>query len=355
MKEKILDHEIEEILREKPRNLTSLSEIINNLESNRKIKRKTSVSKTTVYSKLEKMVSQKKIYHINRKGYKLLKYKLVETDPNFHYFEIYKDIIDIMGLIWITKGGKLEEVPEVLDNFKDYVTEELWEDFKHNYKGLIEQGILEIKPYHKKFGSILSVSYYWALHHNLCPICLKTIDLNAPHFALEFVEEEVAYIEFAKTHIRCIDMILDRYELKKEYEGEIPKYDPYKEFNFDEISKKYVGITCPYCGLTTDLYILFFDELGPLESIYKEFKNKNMGNLTFRYIQNLCKELYGDFATLVWAKKIRFKKVRLVIKKVVMLDGVAYHPNCVIKKYEEEKKWESLVNKQNKEEICNGD
>lgn len=37
MKEKILDHEIEEILRKNPRKLTPLSEIINKLESNRKI------------------------------------------------------------------------------------------------------------------------------------------------------------------------------------------------------------------------------------------------------------------------------------------------------------------------------
>ncbi len=351
MKEKILDHEIEEILRKNPRNLTSLSKIIIKLENNRKIKNKDSVSKTTVYSKLEKMVEQKKIHHINRKGYKLLKYDFTETDPNFRYFEIYKNIIDVMGFILVTKSGKLDESPELMDIFEDYIKEDEWDDFKHNYKKLIDQGILELKQYQKKFGSYLSVSYYWALYHNMCPVCLKKIDLSKPHFVLEFVEEATAYIEFTKTHISCIEGILDRYELKKEYEEEAPKYDPYKEFNFEEISEKGVHFTCPYCGLTMDLYKLFLDEEGPLENMYKTFQYKTSDNQFLGYIQNLCKELYGDLSTLVWAKEIRFKNVRLVIKKVVILDGKAYHPNCVIKKCEREKMWKKLTNEQFKDVI----
>jgi len=59
--------------------------------------------------------------------------------------------------------------------------------------------------------------------------------------------------------------------------------------------------------------------------------------------------LYGDLSTLIWAKKIRFKKVRLVIKKVVMIDGVTYHPNCAIKKYKVKKMWKNLSNEPNKE------
>ena len=74
MKEKILDHEIEEILREYPRKLIPLSEIEAKLENNRKKKKKSSVSKTTVYAKLEKMAEQKKIHHIKRKGYGLISY-----------------------------------------------------------------------------------------------------------------------------------------------------------------------------------------------------------------------------------------------------------------------------------------
>ena len=76
MKEKILDHEIEEILRDNPSKLTPLSAIESKLEINRKKKSKASVSKTTVYTKLENMVDHKKIHHAYRKGYKLLKYDL---------------------------------------------------------------------------------------------------------------------------------------------------------------------------------------------------------------------------------------------------------------------------------------
>lgn len=348
MKEKILDYEIEEILKENPRKLTPLSEILSKLENNRNNKGKASVSKTTVYIKLEKMVEQKKIHHINRKGYKLLNYEFTETDPNFRYFEIYRNLIGVMGFIFITKSGKLNEKPELMDNFIDDINVDEWDDFKNNFKKLIEQGILEVKQYHKKYDSELSVSYYWALYHNICPICLKKIDLNKPHFVLDIVEEEMAYIEFAKTHISCIEMIFNRYELKIGYEGEPPKYNPFEEFKFEEVSEKSVGLTCPYCGLTMDLYELFFDENGPLEVIYKKLKYDNQ---ILEYIQNLCKELYGDLSTLIWAKKISSKKIRLVTKKVVMIEGTAYHPNCAIKKYEREKIWINLSNEQNKEEM----
>ncbi len=349
MKEKILDHEIEEILRDNTRKLTPLSEIESKLENNRKKKNKTSVSKTTVYTKLEKMVDQKKILHINRKGYKLLRYDFTESDPNFKYFKIYRNIIDVMGFIWVTKGGKLDEGPELMDNFKGDLDEIEWNDFKNNYKKLIEQGILEIKQYHKKFSPFLSVSYLWALYHNLCPICLKKINLNEPHFVLEFVEEEAAYIEFTKTHICCIEGILNRYELKKEYEGESSTYDPYDEFTFEEISERGVHFTCPSCGLTLDLHELFLDEEGPLKNIYKKFYLKNNDNPILGYIQNLCNELYGDVSTLTWARDIRFKKVRLVIKKVVMLEGIAYHPNCALNKQESDEKWKRFSNKTEQE------
>ena len=257
-------------------------------------------------------------------------------------------VVEVMGFISVKKSGKLNEQPELMDNFKDDINEEEWDDFKNNYKKLIEQGILELKQYHKKFGSELSISYYWALYHNICPKCLEKIELNKPHFVLDIVEEETAYIKFAKTHIGCIEMISNRYELKQEYEGEPHKYDPFEEFNFEDISDKWVGLTCPYCGLTMDLYELFFDENGPLKDIYKKFLNNNQ---ILGYLQNLCRELYGDISTLIWAKKISSKKVRLVIKKVVMIEGTAYHPNCVIKKFEREKLWNNLSNEQNKEEI----
>lgn len=67
------------------------------------------------------------------------------------------------------------------------------------------------------------------------------------------------------------------------------------------------------------------------------------------YLQNLSMELFGDISTLLWAKEIRHKKVRLVIKKIIKLDGVAYHPNCAIKKIERERLWKKLSNEQIKE------
>lgn len=119
MKEKILDREIEEILRDYPRQLVPLSEIEAKLEINRKKKKKSSVSKTTVYTKLEKMAEQKKIYHINRKGYGLISYEFNDKDPNFYLFSIYKKILDIMGNINVTKSGKLDDNPVLLENFED--------------------------------------------------------------------------------------------------------------------------------------------------------------------------------------------------------------------------------------------
>lgn len=331
MIDKILDREIEEILREQPRKLIPLTEIISKLVDNRKKKGKDPVSKTTIYSKLEKMVGQKKLHHINRKGYKLLKYELIKTDPNFRLFEIYKRIIYAVANIWVNKSGKIKEIWEEL---KDEVDEEDWNELKNNYKKLIEQGILEIKHYYKDAGYLLSVSYYWALYHDICPICLEKIDLNKPHFALEFVEGEFGYIQLSKTHIICIEQFLDRYyEIKKEYDGEPPKYDPYEEFKFGDNSNLNISFMCPYCGLTTDLYDLFFNKEGPLENIYKEFQSSSSNqNDILQYLQNLCKELFGDISSLIWAKKIEFKKkVRLVIRKLVLIDGVGFHPNCGIK------------------------
>lgn len=112
MREKILDHEIEEILRDNPRTLIPLSEIEGKLEINRKKKNKVSVSKTAIYTKLEKMVDQKKIYHVKRKGYKLLHYEFTEEDPNFRYFKLYRNLIYRLGYIWVTKNGKLKPTLE---------------------------------------------------------------------------------------------------------------------------------------------------------------------------------------------------------------------------------------------------
>jgi len=333
MKDKISDREIEEVLQEKPRKLIPLTEIISKLGENRKRKGKDPVSKTTIYTKLMKMVDQKKLHHINRKGYKLLNYEFTDADPNFRLFKIYKNIIDTIGFIWVTKSGKIKEDPYVMENFKDDIDEVEWNDLKNNYKKLIEQGILELKPFLKDLD-LLSVSYYWALYHEICPICLEKIDLNKPHFDLEFVEEETAFIQLTKTHIYCIDQILNRYELKQEYEGEPPKYDPYDEFKFEETSHLNISFTCPYCGLTTDLYDLFLNEDGPLEDIYDKFRSNSSSihNDILDYLQNLSKELFGDISTLIWAKKIEFKKkVRLVIRKIVLIEGVAYHPNCGIR------------------------
>lgn len=349
MKEKILDHEIEEILREYPRKLVPLSEIEAKLEINRKKKKKSLVSKTTVYTKLEKMAGQKKIHHIKRKGYGLISYEFNDKDPNFYLFTLYKKILDIMGNINVTKSGKLDENPALLENFEVDLDLNEWEELKNNFHKLIDQGILELRYHHKKFGSVLSVSYLWAQYHNLCPICLEKIELPKPHFVLEIVEDEAAYMQFTRTHIKCVEPVLSRYELKTEYESEPSKYEPFEEFKDEELYDNWVNITCPFCGLTLDLYELFFDEQGPLDEIYKKFRNKPNENSIMLYLQNLCMELFGDISTLLWAKEIRHKKVRLVIKKIIILDGVAYHSNCAVKKQEKENIWKKLSNEQIKE------
>lgn len=332
MIDKISDREIEEILREQPRKLVPLTEIRIKLHENRKKKEKDPVSKTTIYTKLMKMVDQKKLHHINRKGFKLLNYEFTETDPNFKLFKIYKKIIDVIGFIWVTKSGNIKEEPFIMENFKDDINESEWKGLKNNYKKLIDQGILELK-YFFKDSDLLSVSYYWALYHEICPICLEKIDLNKPHFVFEFVEDEEAYIQLTKTHIYCIEQILNRYELKQEYESD-SIYDPYEEFKFEDTHHFNIGFICPYCGLTTDLYELFLNEEGPLENIYEKFRSNSTSNYrdTLDYLQNLSRELFGDISTLIWAKEIKFKKkVRLVIRKVVLVDGVTYHPNCGIR------------------------
>lgn len=348
MIEKILDYEIEEILRENPRKYIPLSEIEANLEKFRIKKNKSSVSKTTVYTKLEKMVKQKKILHVKRKGYKLISYDFNEKDPNFYLFTLYKKIMGIMGIINVTKSGKLDENPVLLENFEDDLDLNEWEELKNNFPKLINQGILELRYHHKKFGSILSVSYIWAQYHNLCPVCLEKMEHNKPHFVLEIVEDDVAYMQFTKTHLTCVESVLSRYELKTEYEIE-SKYNPFEEFKLDTIHDNMVNFTCPFCGLTLDLYELFFDEAGPLDEIYKRFRENPNENQIMLYLQNLCKELFGDISTLAWAKEIRHKKLRLVIKKVITLGGVAYHPNCAKESLEKEKLWEKLSNERNKE------
>jgi len=348
MKQKIFDYEIEEILKENPRELIPLSEIREKLKHNRQKRKKEPVSKTTVYTALEKMVEKKKLHHVNRKGYMLLNYDFTESDPNFKYFRLYKKLANIMGFIFITKSGALDEQPELMDNFKEDINEMEWNEFKRNFKKLIEQGILEIKDYYKQ-SRTLDVNYYWALYHDLCPVCLEKIDLNEPHFALEFLEDEAAYIMFAKAHIPCVESLLHKYELKKEYESESSNYNPWDEFSLEAIHAKEVHFTCPYCGFTLDLYELFLDEKGPLEDIYKKLQIKGSEGQILTYLQNLCKELYGDISTLAWAKEIRFKKVRLVIKKIIMHQGRAYHPNCAIKEDKTRKLFKS-VNRNTKEE-----
>lgn len=349
MKEKILDYEIEEILREYPCKLIPLSEIETKLEINRKEKKKSLVSKTTVYTKLEKMAEQKKIHHIKRKGYGLMSYEFNDKDPNFYLFTLYKKILDIMGIINVTKSGKLDENPALLDNFEDELDLNEWEELKNNFQKLIDQGILELRYHHKKFGSELSVSYLWAQYHNLCPICLEKIDPVKPHFVLEIIEDEAAYMQFTKTHIKCVEPVLNRYELIEEYESETSRYDPFEEFKHEEFNDNWVNFNCPFCGLTLDLYELFFDDGGPLDEIYKRFRNTPNDNSIMTYLQNLSMELFGDISTLLWAKEIRHKKVRLVIKKVIMFEGVAYHPNCVLKKTEIDKLWKNLSEEQMKE------
>ncbi|MHA1147761.1 MAG: hypothetical protein ACTSR8_05910 [Promethearchaeota archaeon] len=347
MKEKILDFEIEEILREYPGKLIPLSEIEAKLEINRKKKKKSSVSKTTVFTKLEKMAEQKKIHHVARKGYGLIIYEFNDKDPNFYLFTVYKKILDVMGNINVTKSGKLDENPALLENFKDDLDLNDWEELKNNFHKLIDQGILELRYHHKKFGSILCVSYLWAQYHNLCPVCLEKIELNKPHFVLEIVEDGVAYMQFTRTHLTCVENVLNRYELKTEYESE-SKYDPFEEFKLEELHDN-INFSCPFCGLTLDLYELFFDEKGPLDEIYRRFQNKPNETQIMLYLQNLCTELFGDISTLAWAKEIRHKKLRLVIKKVIMLKGVAYHPNCAIKSFEKEKIWKKLSNEKEME------
>ncbi len=56
---------------------------------------------------------------------------------------------------------------------------------------------------------------------------------------LEFVEEGVAYIELAKTYLSCIEMILDRYELKIEYFFKIKLIKQVKFFNLAIYLYKY--------------------------------------------------------------------------------------------------------------------
>lgn len=337
MIDKILDSEIEEILREKPRELISLTEIVDRLGENRKKKDIDPISKTTIYTKLMKMVSQRKLLHLNRKGFKLINYEFTDKDPNFGLFETYKRINDAVANIWVDKGGKIQELWEELS---DDVDQDDWNELKNNYKKLIEQGILETKHYYKDAGYLLSVSYYWALYHDICPICLETIDLTKPHFALEFTEGEFSYIQLVKTHIRCIEQLLNRYyELKKEYDrgDEPPKYDPYEDSKFEDYPNVNIGFICPYCGLTTDLYDLFLNEDGFLNNIYSKFGNGSSNqNGILLLLQNLSRELFGEVATLIWAKKIEFKKnVRLVIRKIVIINGVTYHPNCGIRMKED--------------------
>jgi hypothetical protein len=335
MKEKILDYEIEEILRENPRKLVPLRQIEVKLEINRKKKKKSSVSKTTVYAKLEKMAKQKKIHHIKRKGYGMFNYEFNEKDPNFYLFSVYKKILGIMGNIYVTKSGRLDDNPLILENFEEELDLNDWEELKDNFRKLINQGIVELRFHHKKFGSILCVNYLWARYHNLCPVCL------------EIVEDGVAYMQFTRTHLTCVENVLNRYELKTDYESK-SNYDPFEEFKLDE-SHTNMNFSCPYCGLTLDIFELFFDEEGPLNEIYKRFRNKPNENQIMPYLQNLCKELFGDISTLAWAKEIRHKKVRLVIKKVIVLNGIAFHPNCAVKLDEKEKIWKQLSNEQIKE------
>ncbi|MBD3212462.1 MAG: hypothetical protein GF311_07625 [Candidatus Lokiarchaeota archaeon] len=347
MKEKIMDYEIEEILRDFPRKLVPLGEIKTKINSNRKKRNKSSVSKTTVYVKLEKMTKQNKIYHIKRKGYGQYNYEFNEKDPNFYLFDVYKKILGIIGTINVKKSGKLDESSALLENFEEDLDLNDWEKLKDNFNNLIDQGILELRYHHKKFGSNLCVNYSWARYHNLCPVCLDKIKLNKPHFVLEILDDDITYMQFTRTHLRCVENVLNSYELKMEYESESTYY-PIKEYKFNEFTSIY--FTCPMCGLTLDIFELFFDENGPLKEIYKRFRNKTDDIQIMDYLQNLSKELFGDISTLTWAKEIRHKKARLVIKKIVMLNRIAYHPNCALKLHEKEMEWKRLSNNQKRKE-----
>ena len=339
MIEKILDLEIESILRDFPRKLVSLTEIKEILNKNRKESGKTPVSKTTIFTKLEKMVKQKKLHHIKRKGYKLLNYEFTKKDPNFKLYNIYKEIIKVMGFIWVTEAGKIREDPWIIENFKDEIDIMEWIELKSNYKRLIEQGILELKKFYENQDNFLSINYNWAMVNEICPVCLEKIELSEPHFMFEFVEDEVAYSKLTKTHIGCIETILNLYELKKEFEGEKINY---KEEEVEKIEVSIIpeGYICSYCGLSLDLFDLFFGQAGPYNSFTKKFDK----NSAFQYIQNLCKELFGDVSTLTWAKEFRLKsKVRVVIKKLVVLNGNSYHPKCAISMAKKEKFWKGFI------------
>ena len=168
---------------------------------------------------------------------------------------------------------------------------------------------------------------------------LEKIELCEPHFIIEFVEDEFVYSKLTKTHIGCIETILDLYELNKEYEGEKIDYDEEKVEKI-EVSLIPEGYICSYCGLPFDLFELFFGEDGPYISFSKKFDKST----TFQYIQSLCKELFGDVSTLNWAKNFRLKsKVRVAIKKIVILNGKSYHPKCAISMAKKENFWKDLT------------
>jgi hypothetical protein len=294
------------------------------------------------------MVEQKKIHHVNRKGYKLMNYKFDKSDPSFQLFEIYKRITDRIGLIFLRSTGSIDK----MGTFDEF--EEELEYFEENYEKLIEQGILEKKQYFPEEQPYLSVNYQWAEFHNICPICLENIYLYKPHFELEFEINQAGYIHFVKTHTDCVINMLDRHNLKKDYED----YDPFdipdfKRFDFEEVPHDWIGFNCPYCGLSLDLYELFFDRNGSLSTLYnklnfsKDENNVQMIKKMFKYIQNLSRELFGRLSILNWAMNIKFtsddEDIRLVLKYIVIYEGRAYHPYCALKEKREEEQWKEIA------------
>ena len=130
-----------------------------------------------------------------------------------------------------------------------------------------------------------------------------------------------------ESHIKSISNQLDNEEQEEIQESPDTKETiEFPLMNRFEVRDLGLRDTCDYCGLSTNLWTLFLNPEGDLQSIFGHFKKKAPAIMD--YLMRLSEELFGDVATLSRAINISEKKFGLIIHKIVIIGGIAYHPEC---------------------------
>lgn len=186
----------------------------------------------------------------------------------------------------------------------------LLDQFQADFKDLVKKDFIS----RYKNGHVwLSLNAFEQLGH-VCPVCFNPIDPVRPFLVCDLQDTKLKTPYLIKVHLQCQDDLFIRQEdvpksLIKNRSRQVQKEEDDSERSLPEY---YMQETCPICGLPLDC-----------------FRLKTSFSKDARIIAEIFKELYGDVKSMYWGRLVDFDRYLYTMSKVVMKDGVLFHPNCV--------------------------